>query len=164
MKARVSDAKIRCPSQPPDPATDGAPALADGNIRAGQPRRTSPGGASAAASKQTRHVSPVRAPLPMSVIPPQNLLRHSLGGTTQIKEPDTARIPQLPGIIQLQERQQMVRDNLASASGRSAKACAVLCVAEQPGTTLEDLQDSSDFESIDCTLAAGQSAVLNTEL
>eukprot|EP00959_Pyramimonas_sp_CCMP1952_P117409 2454317-Pyramimonas_sp.AAC.1 len=57
----------------------------------------------------------------------------------------------------------MVRDNVGSASGRPAKACAFFCMAEQPGTTFEDLQNSGAFEGIDCEPAAGLSTVLDAE-
>eukprot|EP00959_Pyramimonas_sp_CCMP1952_P319996 6696160-Pyramimonas_sp.AAC.1 len=59
-----------------------------------------------------------------------------LGGTTPIKESDSARIPQLPRAIQSQERQHMARENFGCASGRPAKACALLCVAEHSDTTV----------------------------
>eukprot|EP00959_Pyramimonas_sp_CCMP1952_P471319 9498223-Pyramimonas_sp.AAC.1 len=164
MKAHVSDARIHCPSQPPGPTTDSAPTLADGNICTGQPRRTSPGPASAATPTQTRHVFRVRASSPTLPSPPQTRSQYFHGGTTQIHASDTARIPQLPRAIQLLEWQHIVRENFGSASGRLAKACTFFCVAEQHDTTSEDLQDSSDFESINCKLAAGRSTVLNVEL
>eukprot|EP00959_Pyramimonas_sp_CCMP1952_P346499 7257441-Pyramimonas_sp.AAC.1 len=113
---------------------------------------------------QTRRASPVRAPSPTPPIPLHMRSQHSHGGTTQIQESDTARGPQVPRATQVQEWQQMVRDNIGSASGRLAKARAFLCVAVQPGTTSEDLQDSGGFESIDCELAAELSTVFNPEL
>eukprot|EP00959_Pyramimonas_sp_CCMP1952_P067361 1405875-Pyramimonas_sp.AAC.1 len=58
----------------------------------------------------------------------------------------------------------MVRNNFAGASGRPAAAYAFPRIAEPPTTTFEDLQDSGHFESIDCKLSAGLTAVLNAEL
>eukprot|EP00959_Pyramimonas_sp_CCMP1952_P024125 506325-Pyramimonas_sp.AAC.1 len=75
-------------------------------------------------------MSPVRAPSPTPPIPPHNISQHSLGGTTQIQESDTARIPQMP--------------RMTHASGRPAKARTLHCVAEQPGTTFVDSPDSGD--------------------
>eukprot|EP00959_Pyramimonas_sp_CCMP1952_P394170 8259132-Pyramimonas_sp.AAC.1 len=57
----------------------------------------------------------------------------------------------------------MVRNNFCSPPGRPAKAYAFLCVAEEPTTTYEDLQDSGDFERIGCNLASGLTTVLNVE-
>eukprot|EP00959_Pyramimonas_sp_CCMP1952_P369141 7732367-Pyramimonas_sp.AAC.1 len=45
ITARAGDAQIRDPTPPPQPHDDCAPILADGNIRAGQARRASPGAA-----------------------------------------------------------------------------------------------------------------------
>eukprot|EP00959_Pyramimonas_sp_CCMP1952_P092704 1939999-Pyramimonas_sp.AAC.1 len=67
----------------------------------------------------------------------------------------------MPCITQSQEWQHVVRNNCGSASGHPAKAFAFLCIAEQPTTSYDDLQDSGDFESIDCKLAAGLTAVFN---
>eukprot|EP00959_Pyramimonas_sp_CCMP1952_P340616 7134106-Pyramimonas_sp.AAC.1 len=52
-----------------------APTPADGDIRTDRARRTSPGAASAAASAQTRYVSPVRPPSPPQLVPSQTLSR-----------------------------------------------------------------------------------------
>ena len=93
----------------------------------------------------------------------QTLSQVSTGGTT-IKEAETVRVPNLPKIQQLEEWQFAVREAFGNASGRPAKANAFLCVAEQPGITLEDLQDSGDFESIDCKLATALQQILTSEL
>eukprot|EP00959_Pyramimonas_sp_CCMP1952_P262134 5481567-Pyramimonas_sp.AAC.1 len=66
-------------------------------------------------------------------------------------------------MAQLQEWRQMVGGIFGSPPGRPVEARALLRVAHQPGATLEDLQDSGKFGSIDCKLADGLSAVLNAE-
>eukprot|EP00959_Pyramimonas_sp_CCMP1952_P081384 1700477-Pyramimonas_sp.AAC.1 len=104
-----------------------APMRADGVIRTGHVRRTSPGAASAAASAQTRHVSPVRPPSPTQPVPSQTWSCVFATATNPLKESDTARAPQLPRTAQLQEWQHMLRSNSGSASGRPAKAHAFLC-------------------------------------
>eukprot|EP00959_Pyramimonas_sp_CCMP1952_P322237 6742942-Pyramimonas_sp.AAC.1 len=69
---------------------------------AGQQRCTSPGAASAAASAQTCHVSPVRTePATDGVpIPSSPLSVVSVNNATPIKESDTVRVPGLPKITQ----------------------------------------------------------------
>ena len=74
------------------------------------------------------------------------------------------RVPILPRINQVLEWQQHVRKAFGSASGRPSQAYKFICVAEKPGITMEDLQDSGDFESIDCKLAAALTEILNSEL
>eukprot|EP00959_Pyramimonas_sp_CCMP1952_P120426 2518205-Pyramimonas_sp.AAC.1 len=54
--------------------------------------------------------------------------------------------------------------NFGAASGRPSKSYAFLCVAEQPECTFEDLQDSRDFESIECKLATALSDILSSDL
>eukprot|EP00959_Pyramimonas_sp_CCMP1952_P374943 7852208-Pyramimonas_sp.AAC.1 len=63
-------------------------------------RRASPGAASAAASAQTRRVSPVRPPSQRNRFL-QALSDVSATAATRIKESDAVRVPQLPRVAQL---------------------------------------------------------------
>eukprot|EP00959_Pyramimonas_sp_CCMP1952_P128341 2683604-Pyramimonas_sp.AAC.1 len=86
LASHVSNTELHQP--PPDHRP--APTLADGDIRTGHMIRTSPGAASAAASAQTLHVSPVRPFSPTQPIPSQTLSRVSAIAAAPIKEPATA--------------------------------------------------------------------------
>ena len=83
---------------------------------------------------------------------------------TKRREAETVKIQALPTAPRFRNWKMAVRDEIAGASGDPQEAFKWILKVEKPGISLEDLEDSENFSSLDAKLAAAISKIAQGDL